>query len=269
MTFDLSTYLARIGLKSCEPTLQGLRALQSHQMSAIPFENVLPFLGQIPDVSPDAIWRKLVEHRYGGYCFEVNTLFGQALAAIGFDVQSVLARVRKGPPASWSRSHLAFVVTVDGQEWLADCGFGGPAPAEPVSLATADKQAVRGQNFRIRFDDEAEEQVLERELEDGWFSLYSFDRVRPTAPDIEAANYICATWDQKPFTANMIFYRLTEDGRISFLNGTARRKDDGMGDAWQIESRDQFHAFVRGDLGLGYESEVVDALWSKLSSLKG
>ncbi|MBD1547912.1 arylamine N-acetyltransferase family protein [Roseibium aggregatum] len=267
MTFDLQTYLDRIGLTGCEPTLEGLRALQSHHMAAIPFENVLPFLGQIPDVRSEAVWKKIVENRHGGYCFEQNTLFGEALAAIGFSARPVLARVRKGPPEGWNRSHLAFVVTIDGKEWLADCGFGGPAPAEPVSLETADPQTIRGQNFRIRFDEEAREQVLEREMPDGWLELYSFDRMQPTRPDIEAANYICATWDRKPFIANLMFARLTDGGRFTFLNGAARRKDDGTGEAWQIETPEAFRSYVTEDLGLGYDDATIDALWSRMSRL--
>lgn len=267
MPFDLQTYLNRIGLTSCEPTLEGLRALQSHQMSAIPFENVLAFLGQIPDVSPQGVWRKLIENRLGGYCFEVNTLFGQALDAVGFEVQPVLARVRKGPPQSWNRSHLTFVVTIDGAEWLADVGFGGPAPAEPVSLETAEKQTVRGQGFRIGFDKEAQEQVLEREMEDGWLPLYSFDRARSTKADIEAANYICATWDQKPFTANMMVACLTETGRMSFLNGTARQGDEEGSRSWQITTPDAFRTFMREELGLAYADDVIGAIWQQLETL--
>jgi len=265
--FDLQTYLRRIGLSDCAPTLEGLRVLQSHHMAAIPFENVLPFLGQIPDVRPEGVWQKLVERGLGGYCFEQNTLFGEALAAIGFSARPVLARVRKGPPDWWNRSHLAFVVTIGGEERLADCGFGGPAPAEPVSLETAEPQTVRGQNYRIRFDKEAQEQVLERGMPDGWLELYSFDRMRPTRPDIEAANYICATWDRKPFVENLMFARLTERGRLSFLNGTARRKDDGTGEALQIATREAFRSYVTEDLGLAYDEATIDALWSRMSAL--
>ncbi|WP_417677266.1 arylamine N-acetyltransferase family protein [Roseibium sp.] len=267
MTFDLHTYLRRIGLNGCEPTLDGLRALQSHHMAAIPFENVLPFLGQIPDVRSEAVWKKIVENRLGGYCFEQNTLFGEALAAIGFSALPVLARVRKGPPEGRNRSHLAFVVTIEGKEWLTDCGFGGPAPAEPISLDTPEPQTIRGQGFRIRFDEAAQEQVLERDMADGWFELYSFDRMLPTFPDIVAANYICATWNQKPFVENLIFFRLTDGGRFSFLNGTARRKDDGTGETWQIETPEAFRRYVTDDLGLGYDEATIDALWYRMNEL--
>ena len=267
MTFDLQTYLGRIGLTDCEPTLEGLRALQSHHMAAIPFENVLPFLGQIPDVRPEGVWKKLVENRLGGYCFEQNTLFGEALTAIGFSARPVLARVRKGSPEGWNRSHLAFVVTIEDKEWLADCGFGGPAPTEPIRLDTTDPQTVNDRKYRFRFDEAAREQVLEREMPDGWLELHSFDRMQPTRPDIEAANYVCATWDRKPFIGNLMFARLTDAGRFSFLNGAARRTDDGTGEAWQITTREDFHAYVTGDMGLGYDDATIDALWSRMSAL--
>ena len=95
-------------------------------------------------------------------------------------------------------------------------------------------------------------------MADGWFELYSFDRMLPTFPDIVAANYICATWNQKPFVENLIFFRLTDGGRFSFLNGTARRKDDGTGEAWQIETPEAFRRYVTDDLGLGFATVGLD-----------
>lgn len=269
MPFDLPAYLNRIGLVSCEPTEDGLKALQRGQLSSIPFENVTAFLGGIPDVTLEAVWDKLVTRKLGGYCFEVNTLFGAALDAAGFKFQPVLARVRKGPPENWNRSHLAYVVELEGQEWLADTGFGGPAPAEPVRLDLKDSapQIVRGQTYRVRIEDLSEEMILEKDVAGEWLPLYSFDRVRPTPADIAAANYLCATWDQKPFTANMIFYRLTESGRFSFLNGAAKRKDEEDGTTWQTATLDEFQTFITGDIGLCYDRETVVKLWEKMSGL--
>ncbi len=43
---------------------------------------ILPFLGNVPELGRDSLWQKLVQHRCGGYCFELNSLLGDALAAI-------------------------------------------------------------------------------------------------------------------------------------------------------------------------------------------
>ena len=57
MPFDLPAYLHRIGLETCSPDLAGLKALQAAQIGAIPFENVLPFLGRVPELDQDSLWQ--------------------------------------------------------------------------------------------------------------------------------------------------------------------------------------------------------------------
>ena len=191
MPFDLPAYLHRIGLTTCAPDLSGLKSLQAAQISAIPFENVLPFLGRVPQLDPENRWQKLVEDRCGGYCFELNSLLGEALAALGFASRQVLARVRQGAAEGGARSHLAFVVTLDGTEWLVDAGFGGQAPAEPVRISE-DAQPIRDQIYRLRFEEASGEHVLGRLTDEGWFPLYGFDQVDVRQADIEGANFLCA-----------------------------------------------------------------------------
>lgn len=103
MPFDLAAYLARLGLAAPAATAAGLAGLQQAQLRAIAFENLDPLLGRLPDLAPDALMRKLVAGRRGGYCFELNGLFGAALA-----------RVRNGAPEGGARTHLAWIVTIEG-----------------------------------------------------------------------------------------------------------------------------------------------------------
>ncbi len=263
MSFDSQIYLDRIGLKACEPTLSGLRALQVHQMRAIAFENVEPFNGHVPDIGEDAVWKKLVEHRKGGYCLELNALFGMALQSFGFSARPVLGRVRNGAPQGGPRAHLAFVVTIDDVDWIADTGFGGPGPCEPLRLDTSETQLVRGHAFRIVFDEKTGEHVIERAAENGWFPVYGFDDVAPSSTELEAANYLCATWDKSPFSSNLIFYRLTEADRISLFNTTARLGDSAV--TTELSGLSAFRDLVREEFGLAYDDGQVKTLWERLS----
>jgi len=266
MPFDLAAYLQRIGLASCTPDLAGLRQVQAAQISAIPFENVLPFLGRVPKVDPDSLWQKLVDERCGGYCFELNSLLGIALAALGFDARQVLARVRQGAAQGGARSHLAFVVTLDGVEWLVDAGFGGQAPAEPVRI-TEEAQPIRDQHYRTRFEDQSGEHVLERLTDDGWFPLYGFDRVEVRPDDIEGANFLCAASPKMPFANSIKFYRLTADGFFSFLDGRARLVGKVESREWQIRDAEELTRFLRQDLRLGYDEETIRSVAARLRDL--
>lgn len=192
MTFDLMTYLARIGIDHVAPTIEGLRRLQEAQQRTIPFENIGPFAGAVPSLQPDAVFRKLVLEKRGGYCVELNGLFGEALKALGFRAEPILGRVRLGAPVGGPRAHLAWLVSIDGDEWLADTGFGGPGPRYPVETTPEMVQREGPDSFRFVRDRTTDELVLERLEVEGWFAIYSFDRYPVVAGDVDAANFLSA-----------------------------------------------------------------------------
>lgn len=266
MPFDLPTYLSRIAAAEIDPTADGLKTLQFNQLRSIAFENIEPLLGHVPDLSPDAVWRKLVIAGRGGYCFELNGLLGRALAAAGFACRPVLGRVRMGAPTGGPRAHLAFVVTLDGEEWLVDAGFGGPGPAEPLRIGSRDEQMIRGVRFRIRAEPASGEDVVERATDAGWFALYGFDRTPVADADIEAANFLCARWDQAPFPHNLMINRVTNDGRKSLFNTGLRREHGLAVDETAIGSAAELHACLADDFGLRLGFDVAEAVWARLAA---
>ncbi len=268
MPFDLAAYFDRIGLSGCSTDLLAVKSLQRAQIAAIPFENVQPFLGEVPVLDLDSIWQKLVVRKCGGYCFELNALLGAALEEIGFSSRKVLARVRMGAKQGGARTHLAFVVTLDGVEWLVDAGFGGQTPREPVCISTGDAQQIGDHVFRIRFEDASTEHVLERRSKEGWFPLFGFDRVEVRPADVYAANHLCATSPHESFAANMKFFRQMDGLSISYLNGRARFTDKNGMQERQILTEDDLKAFMREDLGLGYNDEIIEKIVNRLKSLK-
>ena len=94
---DLPAYLRRIGLYAVPPaTRAGLAALHRAHACAIPFENLDILLGRAIRLDLPSLEAKLVSSRRGGYCFEQNTLFAAVLREVGFEVETLEARVR--PP---------------------------------------------------------------------------------------------------------------------------------------------------------------------------
>jgi len=264
MSFDLGAYLQRIELFNCRPTLAGLKRLQFAQMRQVAFENVAPYLGSVPDLSPEAIWEKLVTGGCGGYCFELNRLFGAAMAAIGFSIRPVLGRVRMGAPVGGPRTHLAWIVSLGSRTWLADAGFGGPGPVEPLGLDEDGAQTIRGIGFRVRSDPESGERVIERATETGWFALYGFDQAPVPDVDVEAANFLCSRWSKSPFPANLMLHRVTDAGRISLLNKTMRNVRGKETEVSVIGSLAGLEDCLVDGFGLRYEGNIVQAIWDKL-----
>ena len=264
MTFDLAAYLGRIALSRPPVTDAGLRSLQEAHLSAIAFESLDPLTGRIPDLNPDALQGKLVAGGRGGYCFEQNGLFAMALASLGFDARPIMARVRNGAARGGARSHLAHIVRLDGRDWLADVGFGGGGTRWPVPLECHRLDYQPGEVFRIKHDEETGEMVLQR-LEGGdWYNLYGFEDAPVQRIDVEAANYLCATWAKMPFSSNMMLHRLTPDGRIGVFNTRVKTMRDGVKREYELRDAAMLSRLLREDLSLSIADEDIALVADKL-----
>lgn len=168
---ELDRYLARIKYRGVRtPDAATMADIQAAHLAAIPFENIDTQLGRPPGLDPHAAFSKLVEQRRGGWCYEMNGLFGRALRALGFSVTRLGGAVRRehGGDRTFA-SHLALRVDIDDEPWLADAGFAGsldrpvrlregPAGAAPLpgSLSRTDdgywRIAVEGVGMPMYYD---------------------------------------------------------------------------------------------------------------------
>lgn len=220
MSFDPERYLARIGLTAApRPDAEGLRALVEAQARSIAFENFDVWLGREVSIDPDRIADKLVDRRRGGYCFELNGLLRQALAAFGFDARPLLARVvvRRAPGAPpGPRTHEVALVTIDGRRWIADAGFGGGLPCRPLPLEVGPEHEQLGERLRFVEDDELgwTLQMADVASADGWRDLYGFTLERVYPADVLCANHFTATFPASPFVQGVVASCPDGDGRI-------------------------------------------------------
>lgn len=267
MAFDLPTYLDRIGLTDCAPTLAGLTTLQRAQMTSIPFENIDPFTGIVPDLALDAVWEKLVLSGRGGYCFELNALLGEALQAIGFDARPVLGRVRMGAPVGAARAHLAWIVHIDRRDCFVDAGFGGPGALAPLELVADAEQAAPNGRFQFRPDHQTAELVLERWTGGAWFSLHGVSEDPFTPADVHAANFLCARWPEFSFVDNLLMSRHGPDGQVTLMNRAAKLTGPDGVRIWTVETREELEALIAGPFGITTGAAILDTIWQRLVAI--
>ncbi|CAM5683905.1 hypothetical protein SALBM135S_05670 [Streptomyces alboniger] len=87
-------YLRRIGVeRPSSPSARALRELHKARLRSVPFENLSIHLGEEILLSEEALVAKVVDARRGGFCYELNGAFAALLAALGFDVTLLQARV--------------------------------------------------------------------------------------------------------------------------------------------------------------------------------
>lgn len=99
---QINAYLIRIGhpkpspLESSKDYGLGLLAsLQRQHLASVPFENLSIHYSTNHAVTldPEEVYSKIVTRRRGGYCMEINLLFGILLRSFGFTLYSVGGRV--------------------------------------------------------------------------------------------------------------------------------------------------------------------------------
>src|SRR5438067_760018 len=152
MRFD--DYLKRLRQNGAPAgaTLDTLRRLHRAHRETFLFENLTIQTGGRIGLAVCDLERKFLDEGRGGYCFEHNTLFAAALRELGIAGDTLLGRVRRGPPHRWCRTHMVLRVPLDGEVWLADVGFGALGLVEPMPLADRASSAQGGLVYRLRRD---------------------------------------------------------------------------------------------------------------------
>lgn len=225
---DLAAYLGRIGLaRAPAPDAEGLVSLQRAHRLAIPFENLDVALERGISLDSAEVFAKLVHGGRGGYCFEHNRLFLDALAALGFAARPLLARVWLRAPAEVPPlTHTLALVTIDGLPWIADAGFGG-SYSPPMRLAER-MAATAPDGTRFRLDtDPALGWILSRATSDGgWERQISFSAKPAAEADVALANQWVQTAPESRFVQHRIASVVLPNG-IATLDGTHYHRRNG------------------------------------------
>lgn len=203
----LPAYLARTGVTGLVvPDLATLRHLHTAHVETVPFENLDILLGRGIRLDLPHLVEKLIVQRRGGYCFEQNTLFLAALREIGFEARPMEARVRTSGTLL-PRTHMVLVVPLDGEEWLADVGFGAEGLIEPVPLSGRPSAFIAGLSHRV--GEEGDLRVLQVSQGVEWKDQYAF-ALRPVfSVDLEVANWFTSTHPESRFVRTLTAQRAT------------------------------------------------------------
>lgn len=216
-TFALGPYLERVQhTGAVQATEDHLETLHRAQAYTIPFENFDILLGRGINLDPTALVDKLVHHKRGGYCFELNGLFLMALRAVGFEARPLLARVHlRGEPTA--RTHELILVTIHGREWIADVGFGGPGLRAPIPFELNHPTTQDGLTFQL-VDAGPYGTMLQSQKDGQWLNLYSFDLGHVFPADIALGNHFTSTHPQSFFTFARVAALPRPNGRVALFN---------------------------------------------------
>ena len=200
---DLDAYLARIGVNALAPSRAALGELLEAHVRTFTFDNIDVLLDQHPGVALADVQSKFVGRGRGGYCFEHSTLLSAALQRLGYQLERRLGRV--ADPVTKARTHMVVVVAMEGEELLADPGF-GLSTIRPVRLADGVEDDNMGWPLQVRAVNEGAGRSWEvhRWGQDGWDYLYTIDHLPVRPVDIVHGHHMTSTFPSSLFRHNLM-----------------------------------------------------------------
>jgi len=270
-SFPLADYLARIGLTELPPPdPAGLDTLVRAQLAGIAFENLDVLAGEAVATDLPAIVDKILRRGRGGYCFELNTLLAEALRLAGFRFDACMARVGYRRPQPGPRTHLVMKVRIADRHWLADAGFGGPAPFGPWPWGHDTDGHETTPRFRLSEIEDGQWR-LQCHADEGWERIYDIAPGLATTPDIEMANHFVSTWPSSPFR-RIFMVRRHGARQDQWLAGRAllsREHATGIEMQQPIDGSGQLATVLGEVFGLKVPDAVVRRAWATVLAHEG
>ena len=213
---DIEAYLRRIHYEgSRRPSRTTLRNLHRQHLFTVPFENLDIPMGVPIRLEPHLLYEKIVVRGRGGFCYELNGLFGELLAAMNFRVHRLSARVRReGGGFGPEFDHMLLKVELE-ESWLVDVGF-GDSFVDPIVLRSGEANQVNGHRYVVL--PKGEDWELLREDEKGRVPLYVFHDHPHTLGEYQQMCNFHQSSPESHFTRSWICSRATPEGRITLAN---------------------------------------------------
>lgn len=255
---DAEAYLKRI--KYHGPLLHSadcLRALHRAHMLNVPFENLDIPLGNKISISLPSFYEKIVTRRRGGFCYELNGLFGWLLEQLGFKVTLHSARVFKAGGIGQEFGHLVLQVHLL-DDWLADVGF-GELFLEPLRLTETAVQEQQGARFRISHGEE--DRILSRRSPSSeWESQYAFTLVPRKLDEFSEMCEYHQTSPNSTFTQKHTCSLATSTGRITLSGMHLIITDMGVREERELDGINEYRRVLKDYFGV--EVEGMEKIFS-------
>lgn len=289
---DHERYLSRIGFETeWAPSHDAgtVERLQRAHVTTVPFETLSitgdPFgvrEGEGISLAVDDLYGKIVDRRRGGFCYELNGLFGWLLRELGFDIERRAAMVVTDGEARPPANHLTHVVSLD-RRYLVDVGLGTPTMRRPLPIdGTPTRPDAAGVTWRVvesdrpdadlvtQFrgfdgsratdgDDESDESDRSDRSGDvdrgnaGWTDRYVFRDVPREAGFFDATCEYLASAPESPFTGTPVVTIATDRGHLKLEPDRMTRITNGERTEATL-SLEEWYTTLNREFGIHYDA---------------
>lgn len=267
MTKDLSLqqvakrYLADLTITH-SMNIEFLNELQSKHIARYSFNSLAVVLGQDISLEINDVFNKIVEKRRGGYCFEHNKLAMHVLSELGFDVRLLMAKVIYNRDVDVARTHRITLLTLEGENYIFDAGFGHFGARYPVKLELGLEQDQGDAIYRI-IQNEKGDYCYQLLKENEFFTLYTFNLYHYSEAECLPAHFYSHKSPDAAFVNNMVVCRKFFNDILSLRNGELFRISNGETITTVITSAKQLHEILVADFELNLDVAISEFLYSK------
>jgi len=246
-------YLNRIGYDgSLDLTAQTLSDIQERHLLTVPYENIDILEGKRLSLEIDDLYGKIVTRRRGGYCFEVNALFGWLTEELGFPTEHFFGRFVRGEPEIPMRRHHVLVCEAEGNRYVCDVGVGIAIARRPLLLRPDIPQPQAFGTYKLTRDPQLG-WVIHSLEKLGWEWLYAFTEEPQLPVDFVQPTFFCEYAPESIFNKSPMIALRTEHGRKT-LDGMTYKvfTPDGV-EVRELEGRSQLRSVLLEEFGIEAE----------------
>lgn len=250
----IADLLRRIGVEApVRADAAGLATVHRAYLERIAYEDIAVQLGECGPLDERALTARVLSGR-GGYCFELNTVLAALLRGLGFEVsqhQSVVGG--QGPT-----NHMALVVRVDGERWLADAGF-GEGFLDPLALREGRHHGPGPFSWTLAREPGATWWLGQHE----WGSANGFRMADAPSPAAAfARHHVRTSTDPASAFVQTLVVQQPKDDRIVTLRSRTLSEKGPAIDAKRVLDRDEFPAALRDVFGLVLDDGRAQRVWA-------
>ncbi|MCG8452540.1 MAG: arylamine N-acetyltransferase [Spirochaetales bacterium] len=217
----------------------------------MPFENFDVTFQREIELDAKRIFQKVVHHRRGGFCYELNYNFYRLLKSLNYSVQLISAQVLHGKTFGAEFDHLALLVDLEDVLYLVDVGFGNFS-SNPINLSRL--KVSENIAFKVDFDGEFYT-LFELNEKHQWQAQYQFT-LQPRC--LKQFSKMCVhhqTSTQSPFTKKSLCTITTEKGYTYLSNNQLVRVEYGQKISQTIDDEFQLEFILQETFGVSLPKE--------------
>ena len=256
------SYLADLTISEGPLAIDFLNELQSKHIAQYSFNNIAVILGQELPLDPESLFNKIVERRRGGYCFEHNKLVFTVLSELGFDVRLLLAKVIYNQDVDVARTHRVTLLTLAGEDYIVDAGFGHLGARFPVKIVHGLIQDQGDAQYRITQNVNGD--YCYQVFKDGdFFTLYTFDLHHYTEADCLLGHFYSHKHPNAAFVNNLVICRKFFNDIQSLRNNEFHHVINGITQTTKITCIKQLHQLLIDVYQLDIDIAISEFLFNK------